>query len=78
MAFVPLRLVSMLVADGLSKVAVNSEGKRVAVPQPSPRNTKTSLNMEQQREVWQAAQDKRARRQARNLRNAGITQESTL
>lgn len=78
MAFAPLRLISILVAAGLSQVVVDSEGKRMAVPQPSPRNTKTSLNMEQQREVWQAAQDKRARRQARNLKNAGITEESTL
>jgi hypothetical protein len=48
------------------------------VPSSKPRNRTTSMNYEVQKQVYEAAQAKRARRQARNLANAGLTQEATL
>ena len=73
------RLGLALAMAGSAVAAANTVAlERVAVPQPSPRNKRSRLNREQQGVVFQAAQDKRARRQARNLKNAGITQESTL
>lgn len=80
MPFIPLPLVALLVSAGLSRVGAGKDFKPelLPTPQPSLRNTKTSLNMEQQKSVWDKAEDKRARRQARNLCNAGLTQEATL
>ena len=42
--------------------------KRLAIEQPSPRNSKSTLSFDQQTVVWQAAKDKRIRKeQARRI-----------
>lgn len=71
-------LIAALAILGL--VGTDKPGKlrRIPVPQPSPRNTKTSMNMALQSQVWEAAKAKRERRQSRNLANAGRPQGELL
>lgn len=45
----------------------------MTIPQPSSRNQKTSVNYEIQAQIVGAAEEKRLRRQSRNLANSKLT-----
>lgn len=51
---------------------------RLEVPQATPRRRTTTMNYQLQKQVHDAAEAKRLRRQARNLLMAGKTQEDML
>lgn len=78
-AFLPFKLSPRVLAIGGKFQSIDfapllGTNRRFAVPQPSPRNPKSPYPMEKQREIYEAAELKRAARAAKRI---GIDPSST-
>jgi len=78
-SFLPFKLKPIVLAMGgafqsLDLAPLRATHMRLAVKQPSPRNSKSPYPMERQREIYEAARERQARREAKRV---GIDPDST-